>query len=190
MIITPDFIEESSRREIAYGMFSRLLQNRIIFCCHSIDDDLATSVIAQMLFLENRDPKKDISLYINSPGGSVSSGMAIIDVMQKVSCDVSTVAIGLCASMGAVILASGARGKRYALSRAEIMIHQCAGGAYGQASDIEVTAKHIARVKQRLVDMLSSSTGKSAQEVTEDIDRDYYMFAEEARDYGIIDDII
>ncbi len=176
--------------ERAFDIYSRLLKERIIFLSGPIDDDSANIVIAQMLFLESEDPKKDIKLYIHSPGGSVSAGLAIYDTMNHIKPDVSTICVGIAASMAAVLLSSGAKGKRFALPNAEVMIHQVMGGAEGQASDIAITAKHILRTKENLNKILSKNTGKPASEVEKDSDRDNYMTADEARKYGLIDDVM
>jgi ATP-dependent Clp protease protease subunit len=176
--------------ERAFDIYSRLLKERIIFLGSPIDDDSANIVIAQMLFLESEDPKKDIKLYIHSPGGSVSAAMAIYDTMNHVKPDVSTICIGIAASAAAVILSSGTKGKRFALPNSEVMIHQVMGGAEGQASDIEITARHILRTKENLNKILAKNTGKSVDQVEKDSDRDYYMTAEEARKYGLIDEVM
>lgn len=188
--LIPIVIENTSRGERSYDIYSRLLKERIIFVGGGIDDMMANSVIAQLLFLQKEDPKKDITLYINSPGGHVQSGMAIVDTMNHVSCDVATIAVGWAASMGAILLTSGEKGKRYALKNAEVMLHQPLGGAEGQASDIEITAKHIVRTKNKLYDLLVNSTGQTKEKIEKDFDRDYWMTAEEAVEYGIIDKIV
>jgi ATP-dependent Clp protease protease subunit len=190
MVLIPTVIEKSQFGERAYDIYSRLLRERVIFLGDMIDDNLANIVIAQLLFLEYEDPKKDIKLFINSPGGSVSAAMAIYDTMNYIKPDVQTICVGLAASAAAVLLSSGAKGKRFALPNAEVMIHQVMGGAEGQASDIAIRAKHILRIKEKLNKILSKNTGKSAEQVEKDSDRDYYMTAEEAKKYGIIDDII
>jgi ATP-dependent Clp protease protease subunit len=190
MNLIPTVIEKSQYGERAYDIYSRLLKDRIIFLGGPIDDNVANSVIAQLLFLENQDPKKDIIIYINSPGGSVTSTMAIYDTMQFVKSDISTVCIGMAASGAAVILAAGAKRKRMALPNSEVMIHQVMGEAGGQASDIEISAKHILKIKQKLNKILAKHTGQKADKVEKDSDRDYYMSAEEAKDYGLIDMII
>ena len=189
MNLIPMVIEQTSHGERSYDIYSRLLKDRIIFIGGQIDDDIANSVVAQMLFLEGDDPDKDINLYINSPGGSVSAGLAIYDTMQYIKCEVSTICIGLAASMGAFLLAAGAKGKRKALSNAEIMIHQVSGGAHGQATDINIQAEQILKVKKRLNEILSERTGQSVARVTQDTERDNYMSAEEARAYGLIDEV-
>jgi ATP-dependent Clp protease protease subunit len=189
-MLIPTVIEKSQFGERAYDIYSRLLRERIIFLGGPIDDYMANIVIAQLIFLENEDPTKDIKLYINSPGGSVTAAMAMYDTMNHIKPDVSTVCVGLAASAAAVILSSGAKGKRFCLPNAEVMIHQVMGGAEGQASDIAITAKHILRTKDNLNKILAKNTGKTAAQVEKDSDRDYYMSAEEAKKYGLIDDII
>ncbi len=189
MNLIPMVIEQTSHGERSYDIYSRLLKDRIIFIGGPIDDDLANIVIAQMLFLEGDDPDKDINLYINSPGGSVSAGLAIYDTMQYIKCEVSTICVGLAASMGAFLLAAGAKGKRKALPNAEIMIHQVSGGAQGQATDINIQAEQILKLKKRLNEILSARTGQSVDRVTRDTERDNYMSAEEARAYGLIDEV-
>ena len=189
MNLIPMVIEQTSHGERSYDIYSRLLKDRIIFIGGPIDDDLANLVIAQMLFLEGDDPDKDINLYINSPGGSVSAGLAIYDTMQYIKCEVSTICVGLAASMGAFLLAAGAKGKRKALPNAEIMIHQVSGGAQGQATDINIQAEQILKIKKRLNEILAARTGQSVERVTQDTERDNYMSAEEARAYGLIDEV-
>ena len=189
MNLIPMVIEQTSHGERSYDIYSRLLKDRIIFIGGPIDDDIANSVVAQLLFLEGDDPDKDINLYINSPGGSVSAGLAIYDTMQYIKCEVSTICIGLAASMGAFLLAAGAKGKRKALPNAEIMIHQVSGGAQGQATDINIQAEQILKIKKRLNEILSERTGQSVERVTRDTERDNYMSAEEARAYGLIDEV-
>ena len=189
MSLVPYVVEQTSRGERTYDIYSRLLKDRIIFLGEEVNDVTASLVVAQLLFLESEDPNKDISLYINSPGGSVTAGMAIYDTMQYIKCDVSTICIGLAASMGAFLLAGGAKGKRYALPNAEIMIHQPLGGAQGQASDIEIQARHIQSIKEKINTILSEATGQDLKKVQKDTDRDYYMTAEQAKEYGLIDDI-
>ena len=189
MNLIPMVIEQTSHGERSYDIYSRLLKDRIIFIGGPIDDDVANSVVAQLLFLEGDDPDKDINLYINSPGGSVSAGLAIYDTMQYIKCEVSTICIGLAASMGAFLLAAGAKGKRKALPNAEIMIHQVSGGAHGQATDINIQAEQILKLKKRLNEILSERTGQSVARVTQDTERDNYMSAEEARAYGLIDEV-
>ena len=189
-MLIPTVIEKSQFGERAYDIYSRLLRERIIFLGGPIDDNVANIVIAQLLFLENEDPKKDIKLYINSPGGSVTSAMAIYDTMNHVKPDVSTVCVGIAASAAAVLLSSGQKGKRFCLPNSEVMIHQVMGGVEGQASDIAITAKHILRTKENLNRILAKNSGKTPAQVEKDSDRDYYMTAEEAKKYGIIDEII
>ena len=187
MALVPMVVEQTNRGERSYDIYSRLLENRIIFITGEIDDAVANTVVAQLIYLESRDPDKDISLYINSPGGSVSAGLAIYDTMNYIKCDVSTICIGLAASMGAFLLSSGTKGKRFALPNAEIMIHQPLGGAKGQASDIQIQARQILKIKHKLNSILSANTGNSIDVVEKDTDRDNYMSAEEARAYGLID---
>jgi len=189
MNLIPMVIEQTSHGERSYDIYSRLLKDRIIFIGGPIDDDTANSVVAQMLFLEGDDPDKDINLYINSPGGSVSAGLAIYDTMQYIKCEVSTICVGLAASMGAFLLAAGAKGKRKALPNAEIMIHQVSGGAQGQATDINIQAEQILKLKKRLNEILAERTGQSVERVTQDTERDNYMSAAEARAYGLIDEV-
>ena len=188
-MLIPMVVEQTSRGERSYDIYSRLLKDRVLFLGGQVDDNLANLVIAQLLFLESEDPDKDIHLYINSPGGSVTAGMAIYDTMQYVKPDVSTICIGMAASMGAFLLAAGQIGKRYALPNSEIMIHQPLGGAQGQASDIEIQAKHIKNIKNKLNKILSENTGKTIKEIEKDTDRDNFMSAEEAKEYGLIDEI-
>lgn len=190
MSLVPYVIEQTSRGERSYDIYSRLLKDRIIFLGDEVNYVTASLVVAQLLFLEAEDPEKDINLYINSPGGSVSDGFAIYDTMQFIKADVSTICIGLAASMGAFLLAAGAKGKRFALPNAEIMIHQPLGGARGQATDIEIHTKQILRVKKRLNTLLSENTGKPYDIVCNDTERDNFMTAEEAKEYGLIDEII
>ncbi|MGI9861563.1 ATP-dependent Clp endopeptidase proteolytic subunit ClpP [Moorella naiadis] len=189
-ILVPMVVEQTSRGERAYDIYSRLLKDRIIFLGSAIDDHVANLVIAQMLFLEAEDPDKDIHLYINSPGGSISAGMAIFDTMQYIRPDVSTICVGLAASMGAFLLAAGAKGKRFALPNSEIMIHQPMGGAQGQAVDIEIHARRILATRDNLNRILSEITGKPLEEIARDTDRDHFMSAREAREYGLIDEVI
>ncbi len=189
-ILIPTVIEKSNFGERAYDIYSRLLIDRIIFLGTTIDDHVANIVIAQLLFLDNQNPEKDIKLYINSPGGSVTSGMAIYDTMQYIKADVSTICIGMAASMSAVLLASGAKGKRFALPNAEVMIHQVMGGMEGQASDIKIHAERILHLKDRLNQILVKHTGKELPTIEKDTDRDYFMTAGEAKNYGIVDKII
>ncbi|MFA7653885.1 MAG: ATP-dependent Clp endopeptidase proteolytic subunit ClpP [Candidatus Magasanikbacteria bacterium] len=188
--LVPTVIEKTSHGERAYDIYSRLLQDRIIFLGSPIDDHVANVVIAQLLFLDNQSPEKDIKLYINSPGGSVTAGMAIYDTMQFIKSDVSTICVGMAASMAAVLLAAGAKGKRLALPNAEIMIHQVMGGMEGQASDIKIRAERILRIKDRLNQILNKHTGKDLPTIEKDTDRDYFMTAEESKKYGIIDSVI
>ena len=190
MNLIPTVIEKSQYGERAYDIYSRLLKDRIIFLGGPIDDNVANTVIAQLLFLEGQDPKKDIMIYINSPGGTVTGTMAMYDTMQFVKCDISTVCVGMAASGAAVILAGGAKGKRLALPNSEVLIHQVMGEAGGQASDIEISAKHILQIKQKLNKILAKHTGQSVAKVEKDSDRDYFMSSQEAKDYGIIDTII
>lgn len=188
--LIPTVIEKTPMGERAFDIYSRLLKDRIIFLGSAIDDGVANTVIAQMLFLESEDPTKDIKLYINSPGGSVSAGLAIYDTMQHVRPDVQTICIGMAASMGAVLLSSGAKGKRFALPNAEVMIHQVLGGAEGQAADIKIAAEHILKTQEKLVKILAKNTSKSESQVQKDSDRDYFMSAEEAMKYGLIDKVM
>ncbi len=190
MSYVPIVIEQPNRGERSYDIYSRLLKDRIIFLSGEIDDLTANLVVAQMIFLEAEDPDKDIFMYINSPGGSVSAGMAIYDTMQYIKCDVSTICIGLAASMGAFLLASGAKGKRKALPNSEIMIHQPLGGARGQATDIEIQAKQILKIKEKLANILAERTGKPLETLKADMERDFYMAAGEAKEYGLIDEVI
>jgi len=189
-MLIPTVIEKSQNGERAYDIYSRLLKDRIIFLGGSINDDVANAVIAQFLFLEQQDPKKDIHLYINSPGGSVSATLAMYDTMHHVKADVSTICVGMAASGAAVLLAAGAKGKRFALPNSEVMIHQVMGGAEGQASEIEISAKHILKIKSKLNKILAKHTGQSESKIDKDTDRDYFMDADEAKKYGIIDTVI
>lgn len=182
-------VEKTQGGERAFDIFSRLLKERIIFVTGPIEDHMANLIVAQLLFLEAEDPKKDIYLYINSPGGSVTAGLSIIDTMHHIKPDVATVCVGLAASMGSLILSQGAKGKRFVLPNAEIMIHQPSGGAYGQASDIDITAKHILKTRDRLNKMLVKATGQKLQKIEQDVDRDFFMDAEEAKTYGLVDKI-
>ena len=186
----PMVVEQTNRGERAYDIYSRLLKDRIIFLGTPINDVVANSVIAQMLFLAAEDPEKDIHLYINSPGGSITAGMAIYDTMQYIKPDVSTICVGLAASMGAFLLAAGAPGKRYALPNSEVMIHQPIGGAEGQASDIEIRARRILRMRDKLNRILAERTGQPLERIERDTDRDYFMTAEEAKAYGLVDKVI
>lgn len=190
MSLVPYVIEQTSRGERSYDIYSRLLKDRIIFLGEEVNDTSASIIIAQLLFLESEDPSKDISLYINSPGGSVTAGMGIYDTMQYIKCDVSTICCGMAASMGAFLLAGGAKGKRFALPNSEIMIHQPLGGAQGQATEIEIAAKHILKTKEKLNRMLSENTGKPLDVIAADTERDNWMSAEEACEYGLIDSVI
>lgn len=187
--LVPMVIEKTQGGERAFDIYSRLLKERIIFITGPIEDHMANLVVAQLLFLEAEDPKKDIFIYVNSPGGSVTAGMAIIDTMHHVKADVATVCVGLAASMGSLILSQGAKGKRFILPNAEVMIHQPMGGAYGQATDIDITAKHILKTRDRLNKMLAKATGQKLSKIEQDVERDFFMDAEEAEKYGIIDKI-
>ena len=188
--LVPYVIEQTGRGERSYDIYSRLLKDRIIFLGDEVSDVSASLIIAQLLFLESEDPDKDISLYINSPGGVISAGLAIFDTMNHVRCDISTICVGMAASMGAFLLAGGAKGKRFALPNAEIMIHQPSGGARGMASDIQIQAEHILRMKRKLNEILSKQTGQSVSRIEADSDRDKWMSADEALSYGLIDKII
>jgi ATP-dependent Clp protease protease subunit len=188
-MLIPTVIEKSQFGERAYDIYSRLLRERIIFLWGPIDDHVASIVIAQLLFLESEDSKKDISLYVNSPGGSVTSALAMLDTMNHIKCDVSTVCVGMAASAGAVILSAGKKGKRFILPNAEVMIHQPSGGAEGQATDIEITAKHIIKTRERLNKILAKNTGQSMAQIEKDVERDFFMTPEEAKRYGIVDKI-
>lgn len=190
MNLVPYVIEQTNRGERSYDIFSRLLKDRIIFLGGEINDDVANLVVAQMLFLEMEDPDQDIMLYINSPGGSISAGMAIYDTMHYVKCEVSTVCIGMAASMGAFLLSAGAKGKRKALPNAEVMIHQPLGGAQGQTTDILIHAEHISQIKQKMNRLLAEHTGKPLSEIERDVERDHFLTAEQAKEYGLIDEII
>lgn len=187
--LVPMVIEKTQGGERAFDIYSRLLKERIIFVTGPIEDHMANLIVAQLLFLEAEDPKKDIYLYVNSPGGSVSAGLGIVDTMNHIKPDVATVCVGLAASMGSVILSQGAKGKRFALPNAEVMIHQPWGGAQGQASDIEITARHILKTRERLNKMLAKASGKSLSQVEKDTDRDFFMDAQEAKKYGLIDEV-
>lgn len=189
-MLVPIVVEQTGRGERSYDIYSRLLKDRIIFIGTAIDDHVANLVIAQMLFLQMEDAKKDIHIYINSPGGSVTAGLAIYDTMQFVTCDVTTYCMGLAASMGAVLLCAGTKGKRYALPNSDIMIHQVSGGAQGQASDVERQVEFMFKLKKRLNNILSRHTGKPVEVVEKDADRDYYMTAEEALAYGLVDEVV
>jgi ATP-dependent Clp protease protease subunit len=189
-MLVPIVVEQTGRGERSYDIYSRLLKDRIIFIGTGIDDHVANLVIAQLLFLQMEDPKKDINIYINSPGGSVTAGLAIYDTMQFVTCDVTTYCMGIAASMGAVLLAAGTKGKRYALPNSDIMIHQVSGGAQGQASDVERQVEFMYKLKRRLNGILSKHTGKPVDQVERDADRDNYMTAEEAKAYGLVDEVV
>ncbi len=182
-------VEQTNRGERSYDIYSRLLEDRIVFLTGEVNDISADIVIAQLIYLEGKDPEKDISLYINSPGGTITAGMGIYDTMNYIRCDVSTICVGMAASMGAFLLSSGAKGKRYALPNSEIMIHQPLGGAQGQATDIKIQAEHILRIKDRMNRILSSNTSQPLEKIERDVERDYYMTAEEALKYGIVDRI-
>ena len=188
-MLIPMVVDQTGNSERSYDIYSRLLEDRIVFLNGEIDDNVANLIVAQLIYLEGKNPDKDISLYINSPGGSVSAGLAIYDTMQYIKCDVSTICVGRAASMGAFLLSSGAKGKRFALPNSEVMIHQPLGGAQGQVSDIQIQANHIQHLKERLNKMLSENTGKPIEVVEKDTDRDNYMTAKEAKEYGLIDEI-
>ena len=191
MALVPYVIEQTSRGgERSYDIYSRLLKERIIFLADEVNDQTASLVVAQLLFLESEDPNKDIQLYINSPGGSVTAGMAIYDTMNYIKCDVSTICIGMAASMGAFLLSSGAKGKRLALPNAEVMIHQPSGGAKGQATEIQIVAENILKTKKKLNEILAANTGQTVEKIAEDTERDNFMCAEEAKAYGLIDEIV
>jgi ATP-dependent Clp protease, protease subunit len=188
--LVPMVVEKSPYGERAFDIYSRLLKDRIIFLAGPIEDHTANLVIAQLLFLESEDPKKDIQLYINSPGGSVTAGLAMLDTMNHIKPDVSTVCVGIAASAAAIILAAGAKGKRFALPNAEVMIHQPWGGAQGQATDIEITAKHILATRERLNKILAKATGQDLKKIEKDVERDYFMAADEAKKYGLVDEVL
>ena len=188
--LVPTVIEQTARGERAFDIYSRLLKDRVIFLTGEVEDHMADIIVAQLLFLESEDPDKDIYLYINSPGGVVTAGLAIYDTMQYIKCDVSTICIGLAASMGAFLLAGGAKGKRFALPNAEIMIHQPSGGAKGQATEIEIAAENILKTKKRLNEILAENTGKPYETIAADTERDHYLSAQEAAEYGLIDSVI
>lgn len=190
MNLVPMVIEQTNRGERSYDIFSRLLKDRIIFLGGEVDDNTADLIVAQLLFLEAEDPEKDINLYINSPGGSVTAGMAIFDTMQYIKPDVSTICVGLAASMGAFLLTAGAKGKRRALPNCEIMIHQPSGGTRGQATDIEIQAEQIIKIKKKLNIILSERTGQTLEKIEKDVERDFFMSAEEAKNYGIVDEVM
>ena len=188
-MLVPMVVDQTTSGERSYDIYSRLLEDRIIFLTGEINDVTADIVIAQLIYLEGKDPDKDISLYINSPGGSVTAGMGIYDTMNYIKCDVSTICVGMAASMGAFLLSSGAKGKRYCLPNSEVMIHQPLGGAQGQASDIAIQAEHILKIKKRMNTILAENTGKSVKQIEKDVDRDNYMSAQEALAYGLVDKI-
>ena len=190
MSVIPYVIEQTSRGERSYDIYSRLLKERIIFLGEEVTDASASVIIAQLLFLEGEDPEKDIHLYINSPGGSVSAGLAIYDTMQYIKCDVSTICIGMAASMGSFLLSGGAKGKRFALPNSEIMIHQPLGGAKGQATEIKIAAEHILKTRDRLNKILAANTGQSLEQIEMDTERDNFMSAQEAKEYGLVDEVI
>lgn len=190
MALVPYVVEQTSRGERSYDIFSRLLNDRIIVLSDEVNDATASLVVAQLLYLEGQDPEKDISLYINSPGGSVTAGMAIYDTMQYIKCDVSTICMGMAASMGAFLLSSGTKGKRIALPNSEIMIHQPLGGAQGQATEIEIAAQHILRTKKKLNSILAENTGKTIEQIAADTDRDNWLTAQEAQEYGLVDKVL
>ncbi len=190
MALVPYVVEQTNRGERSYDIFSRLLNDRIIVLSDEVNDTTASIVVAQLLFLEGQDPDKDISLYINSPGGSVTAGMAIYDTMQYIKCDVSTICMGMAASMGAFLLSSGAKGKRFALPNSEIMIHQPLGGARGQATEIKIVADHILKTREKLNKILAENTGRSIEEIARDTERDNYLTAQEAMEYGLVDKVI
>ncbi|HJN62336.1 MAG TPA: ATP-dependent Clp protease proteolytic subunit [Candidatus Parcubacteria bacterium] len=190
MPLIPTVIEKTQYGERAYDIYSRLLKERIVFLVGPIDDSVANSVIAQMLFLASRDPKRDIHLYINTPGGSVTAGLAIYDTMQYVKCPISTVCVGMAGSMGAVLLAAGAKGKRFVLPNAEVLLHQVAGGVTGEAAVIEITAKQIVKIREKLNKILVKHTSQSLEKIQKDTDRDFYLSSDEAQEYGIIDEVI
>ncbi|HKM59008.1 MAG TPA: ATP-dependent Clp protease proteolytic subunit [Chthoniobacterales bacterium] len=188
--LVPTVIEQTGRGERAYDIYSRLLKDRIVFIGTAIDDHVANLVVAQMLFLQMEDPKRDINVYINSPGGSVTAGLAIYDTMQFVTCDVATYCVGVAASMGAVLLTAGTKGKRYALPNSDIMIHQLSGGAQGTASDVERTVEYMFKLKKRLIGILALHTGKTEEQIQFDSDRDYWITAQQAKDYGLVDEVV
>ena len=190
MALVPMVVEQTGRGERSYDIFSRLLNDRIVMLCDEVNDASASLVVAQLLYLEGQDPEKDIQLYINSPGGSVSAGLAIYDTMQYIKCDVSTICMGLAASMGAFLLAGGAKGKRMALPHSEIMIHQPSGGAKGQATDVQIHTEQMLRIKKQLNEMLAENTGRTLEEIQRDTERDHFMSAEESKEYGLIDKVI
>lgn len=189
-MLVPYVVDQTTSGERSYDIYSRLLEDRIVFISGEIDDASANTIVAELIYLEAKNPEKDICVYINSPGGSVTAGMAIYDTMKYVKCDVSTICIGLAASMGAFLLAAGTKGKRFCLPNSEVMIHQPLGGAQGQASDIEITANHIIQTKKKMIQMLSKNTGQPIKKIEKDVDRDYFMTADEAVAYGIVDKVI
>lgn len=189
MTLVPMVVDRTESGERSFDIYSRLLEDRVIFLSGPINGDVANLVVAQLIYLESKDPTKDISLYINSPGGEVTAGLAIYDTMNYIRCDVSTICIGMAASMGSFLLSSGAKGKRYALPNSEIMIHQVLGGAQGQASDVEIHTKHLLQTKRKLNEILAKNTGKTVEEVERDTDRDNFLSAQEALDYGIVDQV-
>ncbi len=189
-MLIPYVVDQTNSGERSYDIYSRLLEDRIVFISGEIDDASANTIVAELIYLEAKNPEKDICVYINSPGGSVTAGMAIYDTMKYVKCDVSTICIGLAASMGAFLLAAGTKGKRFCLPNSEVMIHQPLGGAQGQASDIEITANHILKTKKKMTEMLAKNCGQSIKKVEKDVDRDYFMTAEEAVAYGLVDKVI
>ena len=188
-MLIPYVVDQTSTGERSYDIYSRLLEDRIIFLSGEIDDAMANTIVAQLIYLEGKNPDKDISIYINSPGGSVTAGMAIYDTMQYIKCDVSTICVGLAASMAAFLLAAGTKGKRYCLPNSEVMIHQPLGGAKGQATDILISARHIEKTKNKMIDMLSDMTGTAREKVATDVERDYFMDSKEAKEYGIVDKV-
>ena len=189
-LLVPMVIEQTGRGERSYDIYSRLLKDRIVFIGTAIDDHVANLVVAQMLFLQMEDPKRDINIYINSPGGSVTAGLAIYDTMQYVTCDVATYCVGVAASMGAILLTAGTKGKRYALPNSDIMIHQVSGGAQGTASDVERTVEYMFKLKKRLISILAHHTGKTDVQIQADSDRDYWITAQQAKDYGLVDEVV
>ncbi len=189
-MLIPTVIDQTSKGDVAYDIYSRLLEDRIIFLSGEIEDNMANTIVAQMLYLEAKNPDKDICLYINSPGGSVTAGFAIYDTMNYIKCDVSTICIGMAASMAAFLLASGKKGKRFCLPNSEVMIHQPSSGAQGQVSDILIAANHVSKTKDKMIELLSDMTGKTKEQVAKDVDRDNYMTAKEAKSYGLIDKVI
>jgi ATP-dependent Clp protease protease subunit len=189
-LLVPMVIEQTGRGERSYDIYSRLLKDRIIFIGTAIDDHVANLVVAQMLFLQMEDPKREINLYINSPGGSVTAGLAIYDTMQFVTCDVATYCVGIAASMGAVLLTAGTKGKRYALPNSDVMLHQVSGGAQGPASDVERTVEYMFRLKKRLIGIIAHHTGKTEEQIQSDSDRDYWITAQQAKEYGLVDEVV